>query len=370
MNGTRLLIVSTLLLFTAGLYAQDDGIDPFSRTLQRLEEQRDSPQFADFLDRAVGDAPDLNALDQLVTDHLPNLSTTPRRAEVLVHIGRVYELAHRIDRARRFYSEAARILPEDDRIGLRFAAASLELGNTREAIITLSRIVNTPDSAATQRTAAVLRARAFYLNGEVDRAILHAQSLAGMDLSAESATRPDVTALFLLGDLLKDAGREAQYRQLQERIRQQFPDAPETALLATERTDSIRLYPTPSRLAFTSSPFTVTELPLETDIASSGGDRTGDNGADIEEIESDAVEETRTTVSGVQTGSFRDAENAQYMARDIEAYGFPTEIREVAIDGESYFRVIVPVSGDAPEDAQDLVVELKERGVEGFLVFE
>ncbi|MDA3951533.1 MAG: SPOR domain-containing protein [Spirochaeta sp.] len=369
MNGARLLIVGTLLLIAGGLSAQDGYSDSFSRTLLRLEEQRASPQFADFLDRAVVAAPDLDALDQLVADHLPHLSRTPRRAEVLVRIGRVYELAHRIDRARLFYSEAARILPENDRIGIRFAAVSVELGNTQEAIIALSRIVNNPDSAATQRSAAVLRARAFYLNGEVERAILHAQSLAGMDLPPETATHPDVSSLFLLGDLLKEAGRETLYQELQERIRLHYPDAPETALISDERTDTVRLYPTPSRLAFTGSLRTVTELqPDSTDDAARLD--AAEERPDVEEIESGAGEETRTVVAGVQTGSFRDAENAQYMARDIEAYGFSTEIREVAIGGENYFRVIVPVSGDSPEDAQALVVELKERGVEGFLIFE
>ena len=41
-----------------------------------------------------------------------------------------------------------------------------------------------------------------------------------------------------------------------------------------------------------------------------------------------------------------------------------------AVGEDTYYRVLVPLAAGAqPADAQRTIVELKERGVEGFLVF-
>ncbi len=71
--------------------------------------------------------------------------------------------------------------------------------------------------------------------------------------------------------------------------------------------------------------------------------------------------------SGVQVGSFRDVENAQYMARDVRNLGFEVAIRSRSRGGSHYHQVIVDPGGDT---AQQTVVKLKEHGLEGFLVFD
>lgn len=70
----------------------------------------------------------------------------------------------------------------------------------------------------------------------------------------------------------------------------------------------------------------------------------------------------------LQTGSFRDPENAQYMVRDLEARGFSAEVVTATVGSTMYYRVLVgpPCSVG---DAQGLLVRLKEAGFEGMLYF-
>ncbi|MBN1835271.1 MAG: SPOR domain-containing protein, partial [Spirochaetales bacterium] len=70
----------------------------------------------------------------------------------------------------------------------------------------------------------------------------------------------------------------------------------------------------------------------------------------------------------VQTGSFRDPENAQYMVRDLKAAGFGAEISEKQLDGKKFYRVVIGPAM-APEEAQQLMLRLKVAGFEGFLLF-
>jgi cell division septation protein DedD len=70
----------------------------------------------------------------------------------------------------------------------------------------------------------------------------------------------------------------------------------------------------------------------------------------------------------LQTGSFRDPENAEYMVRDLKARGFPAEVVAARVGDSLYYRVLVgPAQSVA--DAQSLLVRLKEAGFEGMLYF-
>ena len=58
------------------------------------------------------------------------------------------------------------------------------------------------------------------------------------------------------------------------------------------------------------------------------------------------------------------------MAEDIRSLGFEATVVTAAVGEDTYYRVLVPLAAGAqPADAQRTIVELKERGVEGFLVF-
>jgi cell division protein FtsN len=70
----------------------------------------------------------------------------------------------------------------------------------------------------------------------------------------------------------------------------------------------------------------------------------------------------------VQTGSFRDQENAEYMVRDLEASGFEAGIAEKQIGGTLYYRVVIgPLM--TVDQAQAVLMKLKDAGYEGVLLF-
>jgi cell division septation protein DedD/thioredoxin-like negative regulator of GroEL len=70
----------------------------------------------------------------------------------------------------------------------------------------------------------------------------------------------------------------------------------------------------------------------------------------------------------VQTGSFRDRENAEYMVRDLEASGFEAVILEKTIGGTHYYRVVIgPLM--TVEQAQTVLMKLKDASFEGVLLF-
>jgi cell division protein FtsN len=69
----------------------------------------------------------------------------------------------------------------------------------------------------------------------------------------------------------------------------------------------------------------------------------------------------------VQVGSFRDEENAGYLVRDLKTKGFAAQVTEAVIHGARYYRVVIGSVHNA-EQAQALLVRLKEAGFEGVLL--
>lgn len=70
----------------------------------------------------------------------------------------------------------------------------------------------------------------------------------------------------------------------------------------------------------------------------------------------------------VQVGSFRMKENAEYLASDLQGLGFAACIVDFKLEDNLYYRVVV----DPPrvvEEAQKVLMHLKDAGFEGFLLF-
>ena len=73
------------------------------------------------------------------------------------------------------------------------------------------------------------------------------------------------------------------------------------------------------------------------------------------------------TAAGVQLGSFSQNENAEEMKKVIIKLGYDAEVREKNVNDRSYFSVVVPVAED--QSIQELLIELKEKGYEGYPVY-
>jgi tetratricopeptide (TPR) repeat protein len=134
------------------------------------------------------------------------------------------------------------------------------------------------------------------------------------------------------------AGSEAALQELGRR----FPASPEYSLASGTGSGSrVRLAPTPARLLSGLGP---------QQVPAPGGPET-----------------PAAAMALVQTGSFRDEENARSMARDLKAKGFEARVAEAVIREVRYFRVLVG-GRQSTSQAQAMLVQLKEAGYEGVLL--
>jgi hypothetical protein len=118
-----------------------------------------------------------------------------------------------------------------------------------------------------------------------------------------------------------------------------YPAAPECELISRTGSDArVRLAPTPARLL---SGFIPQPVP--------------------------ARDEPGAGPAIVQTGSFRDEENAVYMVRALKNKGFEARVTEAVVREVRYYRVVVG-SLQSTAQAQATLIRLKEAGFEGVLI--
>ncbi|POR05250.1 hypothetical protein AU468_01820 [Alkalispirochaeta sphaeroplastigenens] len=309
-------------------------------------------------------------------EYLAGIADPHERAQALFEAARIYELSHRFSPAARWYRGALEEAPDFDEAALRYGGVLLELGEAREAVRVLSRMISSSGDRRIQRAGAILRGRAHFLAGETDTALAHAIALADQKHEAE--------ALFLLFDIARALQDTDLLEQSRRDLSEYFGLSPEDRLASPRGgVRSVAAAPLPSRLL------------------QEGGDRSGISGSivrapgprdggvpplrddspsgeapsgEVDPEEKEPAPATRdaesSSLTGIQTGSFRDRENASYMLRDITALGFSATIKTAETGSGRFYRVIVTLpEGYQPADAQETVVALKEEGIEGFLVF-
>ncbi len=360
-----LTLLGAIAVLTFPVYGEDHAPESWTETLRWLENNPESPQFGSILRRAVTLAPSLRDLETLAGDYLPDVQESRIRGEVFHRIGRAFETSNRFARASEWYAEAIQADPERLEALRDHSAVLLELGEYDQAITQLTRVINNAPDRELQRHAGVLRARAFLLKGEENRALTHARSLAGTTAEPET--------VFLLLEVARAVGDSELEEQTLDRLRRGFEETPERALSELPRLDRSRVptvthYPAPTRIfgggaiEVPRQPIVERTVPVEPvkPVEPTRG-----------EDPSRAEPDDRPPVTGIQTGSFRDRENAEYMVRDIEDLGFSAGIRPVQTESGTFYRVVIPVDEDSSvADAQEMIVRMKEQGMEGFLLFQ
>jgi len=339
-------VLFVLLVSLVVLPAQNLASGDPAELRQWLAQGRDRPEYPDVLLRLLRTAPDLDTFTRDLERYADGVTLDSDRQRVYMEAGYVHETANRYFEAGRWYARVLEIDPSNWDALLRRAAMSIEIGEHDEAIVLLTRAVQGAPDRTLQRQAAILRARAFLLDERFERAYQHALALVG-EQDHESIEPVAVLLLFEISQAIdRPEGLELARRIFAE----QFPDSPEQALVVGEAT----YLPNPSRIVPTTVPV-VTEAPVDT-----GNDNTTPPAAP-----------SPRRVRGVQVGSFRDPENARYMRLDMESLGFGAQVEEYRINDELYHRVLIPIPDDADDAAvQARVLELKERGIEGMLLFQ
>lgn len=262
----------------------------------------------------------------------------------LLRIARILELGGRFAGAAEAYAQAAGLVPDsfDALIGL--GQMNTELGQIDAALAALRQAERQAATRAQQRRAAAARAWALALGGEAEQSLSLLRALVrGGNRRSMGAYEAEL--FFVVAHRFGQDGDRNAARRLLER---NFPASP---LLDP----TVSAFPSPANvLSLAEIQPDSAPLPTVQDQPTPAVD--------------DAQDSDQVRIAGIQTGSFRDPENAAFMLSDIRELGFTAALRSVERGDGTYYRVIVPIAND--QDPQALVIALKERGIEGFLVVE
>lgn len=335
--------LAVLLLGSPAIVPAETARDELRRILVKLESPDLSEQVAERYGTLL-----ISAL---------HASTTPSFAFEVVE--KFMEQTPAADRAG-VYRAAAELaeLTGDYERAARYFAATFEHSETRDpadALAAARAQIDLGDLERAENHVRAALAQAPTGHGMVQSMSLLARILTetGRDVEASAVLHSLVPVLAEsnIGDAYSVFGAAAMIglddvkAAARERV-EAFPDSVEAALVRRSATDSrVDPFPSPSRVMNPERVFERTVAPT-----------------------SEPLDE-RPILRGIQTGSFRDEENARYMARDLRELGFSADVRSRVVAETTFHQVVIAVDGD-PDRANTTIMRLKERGIEGFLVFD
>ena len=280
-------------------------------------------------------------------DHVIRRSAESTDPQELVRLARILELGGRFAGAAAAYARAVERSPDSFEALIGLGHMNTELGRLDAALTMLRRAERSAETRTQQRRAAAARAWALALGGDTERSLDMLRALVRGG-NRRSIGAYEAELFFVVAHRFGPERDRDAARRLLER---EFPDSP---LLDP----TVSAFPSPANvLSIAAVQPDDAPLPPSTSVP----DDNSDDSVDFDDSD-------RFTITGVQTGSFRDPENAAFMLADIRDLGFSAALRSVEREDGTYYRVIVPIAAD--QDPQELIVALKEQGVEGFLVVE
>lgn len=355
-----------------------------------LASNQTDPRFRDTLLHTAGLAPDVSDAIGLLAGLVPELADGVAKHTVLTTLAAFEELDGRYADAQRHYEEASYTVPgkKDYASLLESAGLLFSLGDTTGAEVRARAIMLTCDDQELLSGTAALYARIFSVSGRFRDGI---ETLEKIRKTVPGKETPAL--LFLLVQLYHIEGSEAEADAVRTELSTRFPESPEALILSGSHiagASAPALFPEPSLLLeFPGLPAesrsaSAGKQPAGADPAGPGPDAAGVTGTGAAIPDSTERTTVRTasaapdgTAQGgsggreiilIQTGSYQKHENAEEMLARLQAAGFKPEIRTTEIGGKTYHRVFVPASSSI-EEARHMQQRLKDRGVEGFLVF-
>ncbi len=235
---------------------------------------------------------------------------------------------------------------------LRAAVLEFELGKTAEAEKAALIAVNNGVASDIILDASFLLSRIYMASGREERGFSVLASLTDSSVTVKHIKPEYLYALIVYAGRHERTEAEAAARRKLEKY---FPHSIYTHLLETPGDLRIHLMPNPDIFFSTEE--------------------------GRENSETDTPENTMNPAEKkpafVQTGSFSDKENAEYMKRDLENDGFCAVIKKAQLSGERYYQVLVPLkqheaaAADCSTEGspETVLIRLKEKGFEGFFIY-
>ena len=372
-----------------GNYASD------SSSVDELLALRGEPDFFETLMNVYRSMSDpLEALDLMAT-FLPVLEGDVERHTLLLDMARLEEQAGRLQKAQLHYQSAAFTgqLTRDYRALFHSMLILIELGDYEYAMVQAQQIIANSEESVLSLQAAAQKARIQQLQGRQMEALQTAQQLYNRRKNLPADVLYSLWVLYQSVPGTSDYSSSAD--TVEQELSERFPDSPEYGLITREN-----------------SPATTVENALglrsiAEDDSGAEGMRNRPDGADIpdslhtpgtdpskteqernrelhqdhdkqrgqdQQPEKELQENTDNAnppelekSTAIQTGSFRDAENARYMQRTLEEEGFTALVTQARVGEAIYYRVLVPIPFGESEER--IILQLKEKGFEGYPVY-
>jgi tetratricopeptide (TPR) repeat protein len=366
------LILLALLLIATAANAQQDIEETVSRLLAEgdtggakralrswLLTNGETNNFPIQLERYLSLETDISVVREFLTRLLELKAAKAHHVVIWQKRAILEELSGRIDTAQEAYQRAADLSLPERKPPLLLDSARLlfEQGFNQKAGETLSQIFLISQDVEVNGRAMLLRSY-IYIEGqeyvEAQRVLRSIVENPGMVAAKPAA---------LLALIYLNREKPEEYAAYQAALKEEFPQSPEYDLAQEMlgKGGDISLPFTPRR-------YLDSYVEEESEVSKNEETAAAET-LPVEKPEEKAVsrtEEARKVY--VQTGSFLDRENAEYMVLDLRKLGLRADIMVYKKDDKTYYRVVL-IDIENLEQAQKRLLELKNQGFEGFITF-
>jgi len=335
----------------------------FAEESSELSELAGTPEFFVKLQQVYKSKQNPEEALSLIRTYLPIVQAGDQRHTLLLDMARIEEQLSKLQSAQLHYQSAAFAPSGSPDYQALFMSAVLliDFAEYDQALLQCRHVIRESSQEKLRMRARLQTARILLLQEKSTEA---RKNLEGLYEQRESLSAEVLYGMYVLYARLPEdsASRTA---ELQRLLKESYPDSPEYGLLQKR----VHRTPTPET-ALLISPLDTSDTvhngaaeqedTVVSTIESFVSTETDDGTADTP-----AVEKSKSRA--IQTGSFRDAENAHYMQRELEKQGFTAMVAQTEVEGSTFFRVLVPIAYGETEE--EIVLKLKEKGFEGYPVY-
>ena len=288
------------------------------------------------IERLVGITAGLLEKKEYLQKGLELCQAPEARHRFYVLLAQIEEITGNLESAQRNYQSASLSIPEKKDFESLIASANLlnEIGNYRGAEAQAKVIIDTCRDTNIRQNARVLLSRVYFATERENLAIGIVQ-----ELIREEPEDLGPGELFWIIEIAGYEGKDKLSSDAGKLLLSKYPGSPEAHILngAVDRLPSISLFIGPEE-------------------------------TEMDQVKEPEIETAKTEALAVQTGSYSVRENAEFALKDLEAEGFKAVVRERKVGDTVYYRVLIP-DIDA-NSVENIILELKEKGFEGFRVYE
>lgn len=361
-RSVKRALILLLFLLAAPLCLLPAQEESLSKRISDLQEHSAEEDFFERLQSSYSSVTDPESALQIMHRFLPVLDEEAERHRLLLDMAGLEEQLGLLDKAQIHYQSAAFTTGQrrDYHALYKSVLLLIDLGDYDQALLQARQVSEGSDSNTLTGKARLQQARIYQLQ---DR---NATALETADELFHEKESLSADALYLMWSIYANAnlsreGDPEKADSLEKELKARFPGSPEYQLASGK----IRSTPTVESALGLRTPADKSETLTEAEEEQPMQNVTNTSPQDSDETAEEDTEKAKSRA--IQTGSFRDADNAAYMQRELEEQGFKAMVVQADINGKRYYKVLVPIAFG--ESEQELVLKLKEKGFEGYPVY-